>query len=155
MEGSDKKIELSRDELQALLSESRLKILRRLRTRRMTVSELARRMDLDKSTVYNHLRYLLEANFVERIKGDNIWVYYQLTDRGVGVLRNRGKFLVLLGTSAVSLAAGLVQLVRYYLAAEPGTRDTGDPLTVLSGLLLLALAVVSGVLALRLRRHAA
>jgi len=55
---------LDRDDLAALSSDVRVMILKALDSRPMTVSELADRLGLAKSTVHEHLAVLADADLV-------------------------------------------------------------------------------------------
>lgn len=65
------------------VSLSRIRILKKLEASNATVSELARRLDLNKSTVHGYLQELVEEGLVERLaREDRLWVYYRLTEKG-------------------------------------------------------------------------
>lgn len=65
------------------VSLSRVRILKELDASNATVSELARSLDLNKSTVHGYLQELVEEDLVERLdREDRLWVYYTLTERG-------------------------------------------------------------------------
>lgn len=65
------------------VSESRLRILKELAENRRTVSELARLLDLNKSTVHGYLQDMVRDGLVHRDDdAERLWVYYSLTDVG-------------------------------------------------------------------------
>ncbi|MEA2053592.1 MAG: winged helix-turn-helix domain-containing protein [Candidatus Thermoplasmatota archaeon] len=83
MSDEENALSLDKKAMKVLASESRIKILKRIDERkRRTVSQLSRDMNLDKSTVHKHLKQLVDAGFVNKLDGNNIWVYYQLTGKG-------------------------------------------------------------------------
>ncbi len=105
---------LQKEDLKILGTESRIKILKQLNKRKMTVSELSRQIDLSKSTVHEHLATLADAGFIEKSDNNgNIWVYYQLTDKGEQVLRSRTNFILILSSAIISLMLGIIRLWRY------------------------------------------
>lgn len=105
---------LQKEDLKILGTESRVKILKHLGKRKMTVSELSRQIGLSKSTVYEHLATLADAGFIEKSYNNrNIWVYYHLTDKGKKALRSRTKFFLMLLSAIVVLLLGLTRLWQY------------------------------------------
>lgn len=65
------------------VSTSRFRTLRALFEARRTASELARELDLNKSTVHGYLQEMVEDGLIERLEdGDRLWVYYRLTPWG-------------------------------------------------------------------------
>ncbi|MDD3493225.1 MAG: winged helix-turn-helix domain-containing protein [Candidatus Thermoplasmatota archaeon] len=117
---------LEKEDLKILGTESRVKILKHLGKRKMTVSELSRQVDLSKSTVHEHLATLADAGFIEKSANNgNIWVYYHLTDKGKKALRSRTRFFLMLSSAIVVLLLGLARLWQY---ASKYLRDTHDAL---------------------------
>ncbi len=80
------KITLDKETFEALSSEMRIEILKRLDNRAKTVSELSRETQFYKSAVHRHLSRLVESELVERKSGFNKWVYYCLTEKGKKIL---------------------------------------------------------------------
>ena len=78
---SQRRYDLDEDLLRVLSSHTRLEILRNLRQRQMTLTDLARLLEFCKSTVHEHLKRLLEAGLVYRITGRK-WIYYRLSRKG-------------------------------------------------------------------------
>ncbi len=64
------------------MSETRLKILRALKERNKTLSELSRELGLSKPSIYRHLIILKSQGLVRRIKNGNKFIYYALTKSG-------------------------------------------------------------------------
>lgn len=107
----DGTLTLDKDAFKALSSDTRVNILKALDERQMTVSELARVLDLHKATVFEHLERLQETKLVERWETDRKWVYYALTWRGRRILHpEKINIAILLSTAGSSIAAGLVAL---------------------------------------------
>ena len=82
------KFDFDQELLKVLSSHTRITILRNLRKRQMTLTELARILNFCKSTVHEHLMRLLDAGLVYRITGRK-WIYYRLSRKGnyvVGIM---------------------------------------------------------------------
>ncbi len=75
-------VTIDRDALKLLASDTRLDILKALKLRRMTVSELSAFLALGKSTVFEHVGKLSDGGLVSR-RDDPAreWVYYELTEK--------------------------------------------------------------------------
>lgn len=112
------------DAMQALASRRRFDVLRALRDRRRTVSELADRLDVAKGTVHRHVGKLVEAGFVDRIDDpDRQWVYYELTPDGRRLADADRPRIVLQLAAAVLCLAGAIGAGAYAatLGAGPAT----------------------------------
>ena len=91
------KITLDKDIFDALASEIRIEILKRLDERAKTISEISRETQFYKSAVHRHLSILMENGLVERKDGAHKWVYYCLTIKGKKILNpQRAKIAILL-----------------------------------------------------------
>jgi DNA-binding transcriptional ArsR family regulator len=95
--------------IKALSSETRLEILKALKERNKTVSELSKELGLSKSTVHEHLTVLAEVGLVERAEQyTNKWVYYTLTRRARSMFKEeQNRFVVLLPAIFLFLLASL------------------------------------------------
>lgn len=102
----ERKIELGSDVFKALSSDTRMEILRKLDSRRMTVTELSKAVDVSKSTVHEHLSKLSEAGLTSKVDSDNKWVYYELTDKGNEILHPRERTKIVLFVASI-LASGI------------------------------------------------
>lgn len=101
-----REIKLDTESFKALSSDTRRQILKKLVKRRMTVTELAKNLDVSKSTAHEHLSRLSQAELVEKVDDDRKWVYYQLTDRGSQLLNPNTRTRILLFTAALVATAG-------------------------------------------------
>lgn len=118
---------LQKEDLKILGTESRVKILKHLGKRKMTVSELSRQIDLSKSTVHEHLATLADAGFIEKSDNNgNIWVYYHLTDKGKKALHSRTRFLLMLSSAVIMLLLGLTRLWQYASELSQNTLHEDD-----------------------------
>jgi len=94
------------DLIKVLASDTRRDILRLLGERRRTLSELAEATGLKKATILEHLEKLVGANLIRRIDdGERIWVYYELTHRGLRIVRpaRTTRFYLIMAGSALAL----------------------------------------------------
>lgn len=98
---------LSLAQVRAIALPSRIKILRCLATRRATVTEIAERTSMAKSTALKHLRVLDKHGLIRRNDdGERLWVYYDLTAAG-RLVGHMDPIRVLI-IACVTLAAGLL-----------------------------------------------
>ncbi|MGQ0535465.1 MAG: winged helix-turn-helix domain-containing protein [Methanobacteriota archaeon] len=118
----DAPIELSRQDLKALASDTRLSALKHLEQRNYTVSELSRLMDLNKATLHEHLETLLASGLVRRLDDpERQWVYYELSWKGRRLLHpERSRIMILLSTAAGSAAAGVLALAAFLMSRPSG-----------------------------------
>ncbi|KAA0015325.1 MAG: winged helix-turn-helix transcriptional regulator [Thermoplasmata archaeon] len=107
----DDKILLDKGSFMALASESRVKLLKKLDERRMTVTELSKELEMSKPAVLKHLTKLVEAGLVKKVESERKWVYYALTMKGKNILHpERVKIILLLSTSLISLIGAIATL---------------------------------------------
>jgi DNA-binding transcriptional ArsR family regulator len=78
----DDNVILDEKSFKALSAESRVGILKKLRERRMTLSELSTRLNLRGSTVKEHCTILQNAELIKKIDEGRKWKYYELTGKG-------------------------------------------------------------------------
>ena len=81
-----KQVVLDESSFKALSSESRISILKSLKSRRHTLSELSRTLTLGTSTVKEHCDVLRKAQLIEQIDEGRKWKYYELTEKGKQVV---------------------------------------------------------------------
>jgi DNA-binding transcriptional ArsR family regulator len=107
----EQRIILDDKSFKALSADSRVNILKKLRERRMTLSELSQRLMLKNSTVKEHCSILLNADLISKIDEGRKWKYYQLTGKGKQVVEpslfEEAKVFVMLSFTAV-LFAGII-----------------------------------------------
>src|SRR5262249_35074623 len=109
-------------------------ILKALRARRMTVSELSSTLALGKSTVFEHLNKLLDGGLVVRHDDpDREWVYYELAPKAKRLFNPVSAKIVLMLSTVVAL--GLAALVAFslYGSAGPGLHVETTHDTLLAG----------------------
>lgn len=128
--GERPEVPIRHEAIKLLASDTRLSILRLLDKRRMTVSELARQLDLNKSTVHEHLGKLVEGGLIKRDESEEReFVYYELTKTARYVLQPASaRFVLLMGWAA---AAGVVVLALMHVVLTAGqglALHASDPL---------------------------
>ena len=109
----DNRIVLDKHSFMALASESRVRVLKKLDERRMTVTELSKRLEMSKPAVLKHLDKLVTAGLIKKIENKRKWVYYSLTLRGKNILHpERVKITLLLSTSLISLFGAIAMFLQ-------------------------------------------
>lgn len=119
-----KQVVLDEGSFKALSSDSRVSILKNLKSRRRTLSELSKQLSLGTSTVKEHCDVLRKAELIEQIDEGRKWKYYELTDKGRSVitpsLYNDLQVLITLCVTVV-IAAGIL----FFLLGTMGSVSTG------------------------------
>lgn len=77
---------LDRKTFEALAMDTRVNILKALKERRKTQSELSKELSLAPSTVSEHLDKMMQAELVIKNKDHRKWIYYALTEKGENIL---------------------------------------------------------------------
>jgi DNA-binding transcriptional ArsR family regulator len=115
------RITLDREAFKVLASDTRLDILKALDERPMTVSELGRKLDLNKATVFEHLEKLVSAGLVKKQDHeDRMWVYYSLSWKARRILHPERVTIALLFSTAIgALLSGVTVAAEY--ARQLGT----------------------------------
>lgn len=109
-EGSETR--LTYGQLQVIAVPSRLKVLRALTQRRLTVTELADAAGLAKSTTHGHLLDLERVGLVKRLEDERLWVYHELTPLGRSIVSSNPWRLVVLFSAGILFAlTGLLVVV--------------------------------------------
>ena len=101
------KIKLSQDEFRVLASNTRIDILKLLDESQYTVSDISRKLDMNKATVHEHLSKLMEVGLVKKDDSPRKWVYYRLTWKGRNLLHpERVRVMVSLGIMLTVIVVG-------------------------------------------------
>ena len=157
-------ITLDKKAFDVLTSETRINILKKLDLRHMTVSELSKILNLSKSTVYEHLEKLVDADFVKKNddNDNNKWVYYELTEKGIAILHphEKIKIIVLLSSSALAFIGGAIEIYRFVIGTVfrplmplPEPVIIHEPEHLLLGLIMIACGVLFLYLTFQLHTH--
>ncbi len=113
----DGKILLSSSEFKALASDTRAGIIKLLRTRNHTLTEMSKKLNLAAPTVKQHLGVLQGAELIQELDEGRKWKYYSLTRKGKNMFTTETpvNVLIVLGVSIFALV-GMV----YYFAMLTG-----------------------------------
>ena len=121
------RITLDRAVFKALASDTRLDILKALDERQKTVTELARELELNKATVFEHLEKLAEVGLIQKLEDDRKWVYWQLTWTGRRLLHPEAITLALVLSSALgSLLTAMAAAWLWYKSDLAGLGGGAD-----------------------------
>ncbi len=118
------KIKLSQDEFRVLASDTRIEILKHLDESQLTVSDLSRKLDMNKATVHEHLTKLMEVGLVKKDDSPRKWVYYRLTWKGKNLLHpERVRVMVSLGIMLTVIVLGtlLIAAQTDFITPDPHT----------------------------------
>jgi len=120
------KIKLSQDEFRVLASDTRIEILKRLDESQLTVSDLSRKLDMNKATVHEHLTKLIGVGLVKKDDSPRKWVYYRLTWKGKNLLHpERVRVMVSLGIMLTVIVLGTLLIASQTDFITPDPQD--DP----------------------------
>lgn len=101
----DDAIVMDKKTFKSLTSDTRLKILKLLKKRNHTITEIAEKLGIKKSSVKQHIDILVEGRLVEPVPSSNIWKYYTLTNDGKKLVEDESpkRVVVLLATTIIGL----------------------------------------------------
>jgi DNA-binding transcriptional ArsR family regulator len=106
------KVILDRRSFEALAVDSRVRILKSLRARRKTLSELAQELDMSVSGVKEHLEMLESADLVKKMDDGHKWKYYELSKKGADLMAPKElKVWVLLSVAMVALVVSMLAML--------------------------------------------
>jgi predicted transcriptional regulator len=106
------RIVLDRKSFEALAVDSRVKILKSLKERRKTLSELAKEQNMSVSGVKEHLETLEKVGLIEKIDDGHKWKYYELTKKGRDIVAPKElRVWILLSISTLALVASMFALL--------------------------------------------
>jgi len=106
------KITLDKETFKVLSSDTRVEILKLLRKRRMTLSELAKFLGMSVSSVKEHLDNLCKADLIKQLDEGHKWKYYQLTGKGKEIVDPvEKKVFIVLGLSLVAGISSIYSLM--------------------------------------------
>lgn len=132
-------ITLTVNEFRALSSNTRVHILKLLKERNHTLSELSAKLQMASPTIKQHLDTLIESEIVEQMDEGRKWKYYSLTRKGKNILEPvQTNVMILIGVSAIALMAVMYVFVstslyvgsvaHYYETSELGSSGLGFPM---------------------------
>ena len=118
-------VTLDTESFKALSSEARVKILQALDSKRMTLSDLSRRLGLTKPTLKEHLDRLDSARLVKREDEGRKWIYYSLSKKARRILHpERTRFKILFSFSLSMIVIALVIMATVW-SVRSGTLAQG------------------------------
>jgi len=115
---NEDKIVLDRKSFEALAVDSRVRILKSLKQRRKTLTEMSEELGMSVSTVKEHLENLEGVGLILKKDDGHKWKYYELTQKGADIVAPKElRVWILLSMSLVVFAASLLAL--FYSLAPP------------------------------------
>lgn len=116
----DDKVVLDRKSFEALAADSRVKILKSLKERRKTLSELSKELGMSVSGTKEHLQTLEDAELIVKMDDGHKWKYYELTRKGKDIVGPKEiKVWILLSISTMALIVSMFSLLSLGVAEVP------------------------------------
>jgi DNA-binding transcriptional ArsR family regulator len=111
---------IDRDVLKVLAVDTRTDILKILTEGGRTPSFISKKLKKSDATIVEHLEKLEKAGLVKKIEQPGKkWVFYTLTDRGIGIVSSKSRRLVIiLAASVLTLFGGFASLYQYSLQSS-------------------------------------
>jgi len=102
----DAEIRLSSSEFKALASETRAGIIKLLKERNHTMTELSKKLGLSAPTIKQHLTVLGKAELIQELEEGRKWKYYKLTRKSKNIFLQESpvNVFIVLAVSVFSLA---------------------------------------------------
>ncbi|MBN2067418.1 MAG: metalloregulator ArsR/SmtB family transcription factor [Candidatus Diapherotrites archaeon] len=124
----EKSIEISSNEFKALASETRTEMIKLLRERNHTLTELSQKLNMAAPTIKQHLEILQQAGLIEGLDEGRKWKYYTLTRKGKNIVGGEAptNVLIVLAVSSVAMLVLLYGFVSMLGVQSPaGIFETG------------------------------
>ena len=123
--GIEDAIVMNQKTFKSLTSETRTEILKLLKKRNYTLSEIADALKISKTTAKEHLDILMEGKLIEQVPSTNIWKYYTLTKDGRRLVGEEGpkRVVILIATCIFGI---LISLYGIYGLTEKGMVPQGE-----------------------------
>ena len=107
----EEKVVLDRKSFEALAVDTRVKILKSLKERRKTLSEIAKEQGMSVSGIKEHLETLEHVGLIEKKDDGHKWKYYELTKKGADIVAPRElRVWILLSISLIAFAAATLAI---------------------------------------------
>lgn len=106
-------VKISPGDFKALSSESRIRIIKFLRERNHTLSELSARLGIAAPSTKQHLERLLKTGIINQLDEGRKWKYYSLTGKGrniAGAEENQAAILIVMGFATICLVGVLFMM---------------------------------------------
>ena len=124
------KVILDERSFKALSANSRVSILKKLTERRMTLTELSKRLNLKGSTIKEHCTILLNAELIKKIDEGRKWKYYELTGKGKQIVApsffEEARVLVTLCLGVIIFAGFLIFALQATTSLEGASYSQGS-----------------------------
>lgn len=121
------KIELDKQGMKAINSDTRLEILKVLNKKDYTMSDIAEKLNLKKPTIKDHLEILETADLIEKEDTDRKWKYYKITPKGKAIVEQKEvkvTFLFILNIVAL-IGTAIFGTIRHYAKKAATTMTFG------------------------------
>jgi len=101
-------MEITKNTIKVLASDTRLEILKVLVKRRKIAADIAKMLDLAPSTVNEHLKKLEEAGLIRRKETGHKWIYFEVTEDGRNLVQPRSpmQFILVLCLGVIMMLVG-------------------------------------------------
>ncbi len=130
-----KQVILDRESFKALSSEKRVEIINNLTERRMTLTELSKKLNLGASTIKSHCSILMNSGLIIMVDEGRKWKYYELTKKGEQLskpsLLEEAKVLVMLSISVVAIIGILFLILQTKVPFLPEL-SSGDSISIIN-----------------------
>lgn len=122
------KIVLDRKSFEALAVDTRVRILKSLKERRKTLSEIAKEQGMSVSGVKEHLETLEKVGLIVKKDDGHKWKYYELTRKGNDIVAPRElRVWILLSISMIAFVTSMIAVLSP--PTTMGARDSTLPET--------------------------
>ena len=107
--GIEDAVVMDQDTFKSLTSGTRTKILKLLKKRNHTLSEIAKTLGISKTTAKEHLDILVKGRLTEQVPSTNKWKYYTLTKDGRKLVGEEGpkRVVILIATFVIGFLFAL------------------------------------------------
>jgi predicted transcriptional regulator len=124
----EEKVVLDRKSFEALAVDSRIRILKSLKQRRKTLSEIATEVNMSVSGVKEHLETLEGADLVRKMDDGHKWKYYELTKKGSDLMAPKElRVWVVLSIAMIALVVSMLSIMpSLSMVSAPSALQTGE-----------------------------
>ncbi|MDO8627591.1 MAG: winged helix-turn-helix domain-containing protein [Candidatus Diapherotrites archaeon] len=137
MDAGNERIELSAPEFKALSSETRTSIIKLLKDRNYTLTELSDKLSMSMPSVKEHMNLLTNSGLAELQDEGRKWKYYAITRKGKKLFETeKTNFFIVLSIASIAFI-GLLLFAFFSLSpnlASASKSATGSELDAIRGL---------------------
>jgi len=110
------KIIIDRETIFSLSSSPRIDILKLLSIQRRTLGELTKITSSSRANIYYHLQKLIDSGLVKTVETGNVWIYYQLTDKGKHLIQpnDDDQIVLMITTGLILYSIGVILIVNVF-----------------------------------------